>query len=71
MDRMPIDAARVVWVGYDDDTRRLECGHRDWTVHEFLDVPPHVHAGIWTSPSPGRYFEAYVEKAGYVSRRVD
>jgi len=34
-------------------------------------VPPHVHAGILASNSPARYFEAHVEKAGYVSRRVD
>lgn len=70
MERIVVVSSNVAEVGYDSATEILEVAFVSGGVYQYFDVPDAVYVGLISAPSVGRYFDAYVKKAGYRYRRL-
>lgn len=70
MNRTPVTSSNLASVGYDPDRHVLEVGFHNGTVYQYFAVPHSVYDGLMRAGSHGRYFDAFVKKAGFQCRRV-
>lgn len=61
MIRQPVRSGDMKSVGYDEATATLELEFRDGSVHQYQQVPPHVHLELLNAPSKGFYFHAQIK----------
>jgi hypothetical protein len=70
MDYFQVSSESIDSVGFDADAMTLAVVFRNGTEYHYYSVPPDVFEGFRSAPSPGRYLDLYVKKAGYAYARV-
>ena len=65
MKRTYVTSSNIASIGYDADQMILEVEFHYGTVYQYFDVPESVYEGLMAADSHGKYFDAYVKKAGY------
>lgn len=70
MIRIPVTSSNLASVGYEPYQQVLEIEFRNRSVYQYFNVPLHVHAGLMSAGSHGRYFDRHIKKGGYRYRRV-
>lgn len=70
MEYTSVSSSTIASVGYEPDTQTLAVSFHNGREYHYYSVPETVYEGLYTAPSPGRYFDSYVKKAGYTCARV-
>ncbi len=70
MERVYITSSRLFSVGYDSINQILEIEFSWGGVYQYHDVPEEVYTNLLEAKSPGKYFERYVNKAGFEFEKV-
>lgn len=70
MERTYVNSSNIASIGYDASQMILEVEFNYGTVYQYFDVPQSVYEGLMSADSHGRYFDAYVKKAGYRYERI-
>jgi hypothetical protein len=70
MNRIRVSSSNLASVGYDHNSMTLEVAFLNGGIYQYSNVPAHIHNGLMTASSHGRYFDAYVKKAGYACRKI-
>ncbi len=65
MERTYVTSSNIASIGYDADQMILEVEFNYGSVYQYFDVPESVYEGLMAADSHGKYFDAYVKKAGY------
>jgi hypothetical protein len=73
--RVPVTSSRIVSVGYEADTRKLQVEFKGGRVYEYADVPPEIYTRLLEAnadkdQSLGIHFHKLVKKPGYVYTRL-
>lgn len=58
-------SSNIASIGYDAEQMILEVEFNYGAVYQYFDVPESVYEGLMAADSHGKYFDAYVKKAGY------
>lgn len=66
----PVDSSNLAAVGYNSSSQTLRIRFNDGSLYEYSGVPEHVHNGLLSAPSKGRYFDQQVKKAGYAYTKI-
>lgn len=61
MVRIPVESSAVKSIGYDANSRTLQIEYTDGGVYDYFDVPPEVHAAVFTADSIGTYVNQVVK----------
>ncbi|MDE1480192.1 KTSC domain-containing protein [Xenorhabdus bovienii] len=69
MNRVPVSSSNLLSVGYDSTTLTLEIGFHDGGVYQYYGVPSHIHQGLMSASSKGRYFHQYIRDV-YAFERI-
>jgi len=70
MKRSPVSSSNLSEVGYDPATSTLEIAFKQGGVYQYAGVPTNIYKGLMSAASHGRYFDAYIKKAGYAVRKM-
>ncbi|MFD7897030.1 KTSC domain-containing protein [Streptomyces sp. NPDC059568] len=70
MQRVSVVSSSLASVGYETRSRTLEVQFKNGGIYRYAGVPEAVHSGLMSAPSKGRYFDAFIKKAGYQATRV-
>jgi len=70
MNRVPVSSTNLLSVGYDADSNVLEIEFQNGSIYQYFNVPAKIYSGLTSAASPGRYFDAYIKKGGFASKRV-
>lgn len=54
--RTPVESTAIKSVGYDPQSSVLEIEFVSGKVYQYFDVPTHIHSGLMSAESKGRYF---------------
>lgn len=65
MERTYVTSSNIASIGYDAEQMILEVEFNYGAVYQYFDVPESVYEGLMAADSHGKYFDAYVKKAGY------
>lgn len=65
MERTYVTSSNIASIGYDAEQMVLEVEFNYGAVYQYFDVPESVYEGLMAADSHGKYFDAYVKKAGY------
>lgn len=65
MERTYVTSSNIASIGYDAEQMVLEVEFNYGAVYQYFDVPESVYEGLMAVDSHGKYFDAYVKKAGY------
>ncbi|MFE1961400.1 KTSC domain-containing protein [Streptomyces sp. NPDC059479] len=66
--RVSVVSSSLASVGYETQSRTLEVQFKNGGIYRYAGVPEAVHSGLMRAPSKGRYFDAFIKKAGYQAR---
>ena len=61
MERVPVRSSNLRSVGYDPDTQALEIEFHSQRVYLYFGVPEHIHQGLMSALSKGRYHDRYIK----------
>jgi hypothetical protein len=70
MDRVKVSSSNLASVGYDAVNKVLEIEFQNGSIYQYFDVPNNIYGGLMSATSHGRYFDAYIKKAGYSYKRI-
>ncbi len=70
MNRTAVSSSNLASVGYDPVQQTLEIEFHSGSVYQYSGVPADVYAGLMSATSHGRYFDAFIKKAGYRYRQI-
>lgn len=61
MNRVSVSSSNLASVGYDPETQTLEIEFHDGGIYQYFGVPLHVHRGLMSAGSHGKYFHANIK----------
>jgi hypothetical protein len=68
--RETVESSVIASVGYDPRRRVLEIEFTSGSVYRYREVPEHLHAGLMTAASHGKFFDAYIRDEGFDYEQV-
>jgi hypothetical protein len=70
MNYVSVNSSTLSEVAYDEGSSTLGVRFKNGGEYEYLGVPEKIYRNLLAAPSPGKYFDANVKKAGYRFRQV-
>ena len=61
MKREPVASPHIASIGYDDIQKILEIEFHKGGIHQYFDVPSHIHSEIMRSTSHGEYHAEHIK----------
>jgi KTSC domain len=70
VDYIGVLSSTIAAIAYDERGAVLGVRFLNGREYQYLGVPRYVYQGFVGAPSKGRYFDAFVRKAGYAYSQV-
>lgn len=70
MQRVPVSSSNIRAIGYDPQSAILEVEFVSGDVYRYFDVPQHVHHGLLSAVSPGKFLNINIIKYGYRYQKI-
>lgn len=61
MQHTKLQSSHLESVGYDAGAQKMHVAFQNGDVHEFNNVPEHVHRAFVNADSPGAYFHKHIK----------
>ncbi len=61
MNMIPVNSSDLAAVGYDAATSTLRISFNSGGLYEYYNVPSHIHQGLMSAPSHGKYFHQHIK----------
>lgn len=65
MERRSVNSSNIAAIGYDPERQILEVEFNSGSVYHYLGVPEHLHLGLMSADSHGRFLNQHIKEAGF------